>query len=106
MKTQKQTLESREKEFIKLLEAKEERAMQVFNLLQTYYFIDDLINNRNHTKLINDIYVKKSRLPKWSQANDCNVGQRTAFRYRHVYIWLIEKLLDFTVQNEFALTLI
>ena len=106
MKHKDKTLEAREREIMRLLDEKEEIAIKAFNLMRIYYYIDDIINRRNHTKLINAIYVKRQAVSKWSQANFCNIGQRTAFRYRNMYVLLTSILYNEEILREFAVTLL
>lgn len=88
----KETLTNREKEIMQLLDDGDQTAVFAFNLLRIYFSIDDIINNRNHSKLIDYIYVKRLDVTKWEQANLCNIGDRSAFRYRNVYTWLQNEL--------------
>ena len=106
MKRSDKTLQAQEKEIMRLLDAKEETAIRAFYLLRMYYYIDDLLNNRNHTKLINAIYVKRQSSSKWNQANFCNIGHRTAFRYRNTYVLLVRTLFKKEVLRDLAVTLV
>ena len=51
-------------------------------------------------KFIEMIYVKHARLTKWSIANECNIGFRTSFRYRHQYLDLLEGCLNGTIEMD------
>lgn len=97
MSTKVKTPERREKHIIELLEKSDEKALTAFRLLKVRYVFDDEIHKDNHLKFINMIYVKHTRLTKWSIANECNIGFRTSFRYRHDYLDFLEGCLNGTV---------
>lgn len=92
--TSKKKLEKREQQFLELIDKKDRKAILLFALLRIHYYIDDLVYNRNHSKLIDSVYVKRLNLAKWSQANNCNIGERTSFRYRNEYVDLINSLYE------------
>ena len=98
------TLEKMEKNFIRLIEQKDYTASVVFDLVKLYYQIDDLIYNRNHSKLIDTIYVKRIDCAKWAQSNYCNISHRTSFRYRHEYVKLISLLYKEETLKELVVT--
>ncbi len=91
MKNKRKTkLERKEREIIDRLDGEDKDLIFAFNLIKLYFLIDDLINCRNHSMLINLIYVKRDDMTKWVQANSCNISHRTAFRYRNLYVELLE----------------
>lgn len=97
-------LERKEKEIINRLDGEDEDLIFAFNLIKLYFLIDDLINCRNHSMLINLIYIEKADTAKWVQANACNIGHRTAFRYRNLYIKLLEIVYENETVKNFALS--
>ncbi len=97
MSTKVKTPERREKHIIELLEKGDKKALTAFRLLKVRYVFDDEIKLDKHLKFINLIYVKRIKLTKWSIANECNIGYRTSFRYRHDYLDLLEGCIDGTI---------
>ncbi len=83
MKRALKSIEAKEEKIIKLLEHGDEVATSAFRKVVFYYRVNDLKNNRNYCKLINNIYVKKTTAVKWVLANECNIGHSTLFRYRN-----------------------
>lgn len=99
----KKKLEDIEKEIVERIQNKSKDTVVAFSLIRLYFLIDDLINNKNHSMLIKLIYVDRKNSAKWAQANDCNIGQRTAFRYRNLYIRLIDILHDENIAKRLIL---
>ena len=103
MKNKRETkLEKREKEIINRLNGKDPTALFVFSLLKLYFYVDDLIYNRNHSKLISEVYVDRKARAKWAQANSCNISHRTSFRYRNLYLQFINALYQESVLSELS----
>lgn len=101
----KAKLENREQAILQDIDGGDSKTAFAFNMVRLYYYIDDLINNKNHSKLINLIYVMRKDLTKWAQANKCNIGDRTAFRYRNAYVKLIEIIRNNEKVEEFIILL-
>ena len=93
-KTKETKLQKREREILQLIDSEDRLTICAFDLIRMYFFMDDMINNKNHSQLINLIYVDRKELTKWAQANYCNISHRTAFRYRNLYIKLFDHVND------------
>lgn len=97
MSTKAKTPDNREKRIMELLDCGDQKALTAFKLLKVRYVFDDELKLDRHLKFINLIYVKRIKLTKWSIANECNIGYRTSFRYRHDYLDLLEGCIDGTI---------
>ena len=86
----KNTLESNELKIVRLLQEKDENTTLAFNLVRMHYLVEDEKKHCNHSKLIDRIYINRPNATKWAVANDCNIGERTAFRYKREYLNLIK----------------
>lgn len=95
----------KEKEIMDLLDSNDDKTLFGFNAIRFYYYIDDLMNRRNHSKLIESVYIDRVDDVKWVQANNCNISHRTAFRYRNAYVELLNILNGDQILKELAVTL-
>ncbi len=86
-----------------LIDKNDLTAISVLKWLDVYYFIEDLNKRTVFHKVFIEVYIKRTKTPKWKLALLCNVSESTLFRIRRNIIDCFNICYDELKRNTFKI---
>ena len=82
MVTKDKALLSFEKQILETLSQGNSFAAHAFYFVFSHYLVESILYCDKHLDVIKSIYIEQQNLPLWKLANNCNISERTLYRYR------------------------